>query len=727
MSQTSTSHLQWISRAVAAAKAGNQSVARIQLQKAAEAEPDDPAVWLWLGWLADSPASAAQCLELARTDERFRKVAEAGIEFSRALASFNLDDLLTPTLDEEPDDPLAAIADDAPSRSPVESVEEVAAAVESLQFDDEQEDCQNIDAESMEQDVADPAAAVSASLAPPENTDTENNPDQAVEPEPFSESDESPIDQSVTDPSVDSEPINKTGFPAIMPEEPQEPAIEHEEPVRQATTESDATDEDDTVIEPATESTADSGLNPEDLSSSEAEEIAEAIEAELMKAASQLLQLDDDTTSTSADESDTSEQAVIQQNAAEDDDSQELAQTTEQDATSEPTVISEAAPGGQLDQCDEAEGDFDFADDDPSSNDLETEEHPALTEQTSLPEGSEATIIDNATSAAHEDPWLDQTPVDASQAPHWRKAQSDWFTADGSSPSKIDQPEQNDGGEASYAVIDESADRPINAADLPEALYEQNAVDEFDHNSPGIESRSPAIQSVDSGTELLPDGLDTLEQPAGPLTASPQDEQPGADAVQTPLPTPAVGTVARVTPSDVWQKAAAEKSGLTNPIEQPAPVASPADPSVFAADEDLHTPPAAVRGESDPLNRRTVLVVDDSPTVRKLVSITLEKRGYKVVSAFDGVAAIKEIASHNPSMILMDVNMPRLDGYQLCKLVKKHETTRDIPVLMLTGTDGMFDRLRGRLVGCAGYIAKPFTPEDLVSLVEQHIHQRQSS
>ena len=69
----------------------------------------------------------------------------------------------------------------------------------------------------------------------------------------------------------------------------------------------------------------------------------------------------------------------------------------------------------------------------------------------------------------------------------------------------------------------------------------------------------------------------------------------------------------------------------------------------------------------------------------------------------------------------MDVNMPRLDGYQLCKLVKKHESTRHIPVLMLTGKDGMFDRLRGRLVGCSGYVAKPFVPEVLTEAVEQQL------
>lgn len=123
---------------------------------------------------------------------------------------------------------------------------------------------------------------------------------------------------------------------------------------------------------------------------------------------------------------------------------------------------------------------------------------------------------------------------------------------------------------------------------------------------------------------------------------------------------------------------------------------------------------------------RTILVVDDSPTVRKLVALTLEKRGFRVVSAFDGVAAIKEIAAHNPALILMDINMPRMDGYQLCKLVRKHESTRHIPVVMLSGKDGMFDRLRGKLVGCSGYVSKPFAPEELAETIEGYLKQQTS-
>ena len=119
----------------------------------------------------------------------------------------------------------------------------------------------------------------------------------------------------------------------------------------------------------------------------------------------------------------------------------------------------------------------------------------------------------------------------------------------------------------------------------------------------------------------------------------------------------------------------------------------------------------------------SILIVDDSPTVRKLVTVTLEKYGYRVISACDGVAAIREMAAHSPSLVLLDINMPRLDGYKLCKLIKKHDTTRNIPVVMLAGRDGMFDRLRGRLVGCSDYITKPFDSETLLSKVADYLPQ----
>jgi twitching motility two-component system response regulator PilG len=122
-----------------------------------------------------------------------------------------------------------------------------------------------------------------------------------------------------------------------------------------------------------------------------------------------------------------------------------------------------------------------------------------------------------------------------------------------------------------------------------------------------------------------------------------------------------------------------------------------------------------------------ILAVDDSPTIRKLVTLTLTKYGYRVATAPDGVTALKDIVSLNPALILTDINMPQLDGYQLCKLVKNHKTTSNIPVIMLSGKDGLFDKIRGKIVGCDGYITKPFESGDLASKVAMHLSCTASS
>jgi twitching motility two-component system response regulator PilG len=120
----------------------------------------------------------------------------------------------------------------------------------------------------------------------------------------------------------------------------------------------------------------------------------------------------------------------------------------------------------------------------------------------------------------------------------------------------------------------------------------------------------------------------------------------------------------------------------------------------------------------------TVLVVDDSPTVRKLVSMTMEKNGFSVATAPDGLAALKSISELRPRLILLDITMPRLGGYQLCKLIKKHESTKHIPVIMLSGRDGMFDKVRGKFVGCDDYVTKPFDPDVLVEKVAAQLTEK---
>lgn len=122
-----------------------------------------------------------------------------------------------------------------------------------------------------------------------------------------------------------------------------------------------------------------------------------------------------------------------------------------------------------------------------------------------------------------------------------------------------------------------------------------------------------------------------------------------------------------------------------------------------------------------------VLVVDDSPTIRKAVSIILEKEGYEVVTAADGVQALSklnspasELSGQLPDLILLDITMPHMDGYQVCKIIKGNNETKGVPVVMLSGKDGFFNKVRGRMVGSTEYITKPCNPQTLINAVKKH-------
>jgi twitching motility two-component system response regulator PilG len=158
------------------------------------------------------------------------------------------------------------------------------------------------------------------------------------------------------------------------------------------------------------------------------------------------------------------------------------------------------------------------------------------------------------------------------------------------------------------------------------------------------------------------------------------------------------------------------------PVEASTPTLAPAPPKAVAAPPVFE--PVAARS----LPRKPkVLVVDDSPTVCKLVTITLSNRGYHVMSSPDGAEAISELAQSKPDLILMDITMPKLDGYKLCKLVTSHPSTKHIPVVMLSGKDGFFDKTRGKFAGCVDYITKPFDPENLLRVVNEYLPQPESA
>lgn len=115
---------------------------------------------------------------------------------------------------------------------------------------------------------------------------------------------------------------------------------------------------------------------------------------------------------------------------------------------------------------------------------------------------------------------------------------------------------------------------------------------------------------------------------------------------------------------------------------------------------------------------KTILVVDDSPTVLKLIAGKLEKSGHEVHCSADGIEALERLKNLVPDLILLDINMPRMDGYQVCKMIRQQHSTKDVPIVMISGKDGFFDKVRGRMAGTSGYITKPFGPETLMKAVE---------
>ena len=115
-----------------------------------------------------------------------------------------------------------------------------------------------------------------------------------------------------------------------------------------------------------------------------------------------------------------------------------------------------------------------------------------------------------------------------------------------------------------------------------------------------------------------------------------------------------------------------------------------------------------------------VLVIDDSNTIRRSAEIFLKQGGHEVLLAEDGFDALAKVNDHGPDLIFCDILMPRLDGYQTCAIIKRNARFAEVPVIMLSSKDGLFDKARGRMVGSQDYLTKPFTKDQLLQAVAQH-------
>lgn len=118
--------------------------------------------------------------------------------------------------------------------------------------------------------------------------------------------------------------------------------------------------------------------------------------------------------------------------------------------------------------------------------------------------------------------------------------------------------------------------------------------------------------------------------------------------------------------------------------------------------------------------KKRVLVVDDSPTDRQMVATLLQKQGYDVTTAVDGEDALEKVAAERPPLIVLDIILPKMNGYQVLRQLKTAPETRDIKVILLSSKSQESDRFWGLKQGADDYIAKPYPDDALLAAVARH-------
>jgi len=135
------------------------------------------------------------------------------------------------------------------------------------------------------------------------------------------------------------------------------------------------------------------------------------------------------------------------------------------------------------------------------------------------------------------------------------------------------------------------------------------------------------------------------------------------------------------------------------------------------------SPPANPNNESS-LPQSTVLIVDDNPQNVELLQAFLENLPVEILVAFDGVEALEKVEQHNPDLILLDVMMPRMSGFQVCRKIKSDPKTRDIQVLMVTALNELGDIEQASECGTDDFVSKPINKFELLTRVKSLLRVR---
>lgn len=119
------------------------------------------------------------------------------------------------------------------------------------------------------------------------------------------------------------------------------------------------------------------------------------------------------------------------------------------------------------------------------------------------------------------------------------------------------------------------------------------------------------------------------------------------------------------------------------------------------------------------MEKKKILIVEDEESLLKLESILLSSRGYNVGGVADGIAALEEITRFRPDLIILDIMLPGMDGFEVCRRIKENPESQHIPVIMLTAKKSSQDRERGMAIGAAAYITKPFKSAKIMEIIQR--------
>ncbi len=132
------------------------------------------------------------------------------------------------------------------------------------------------------------------------------------------------------------------------------------------------------------------------------------------------------------------------------------------------------------------------------------------------------------------------------------------------------------------------------------------------------------------------------------------------------------------------------------------------------------------KGLKSPLYEEKILIIEDDSDISELVQYNLEREGYNVLAAHDGELGYTQAVQHRPSLIILDLMLPGLDGLTVCKNLRAHPDTKDIPIVMLTAKNEESDVIVGLEIGADDYVSKPFSPKELIARIRAVLRRPQT-